>query len=140
MTLAAAAAVAAIVGTVATTAVTVQSSLQQASAAKAEAKSREQQAAFQEEQSRRQSQMLIGKQIAMGAASGVDVTSGSPLFMELDSVRQGELEAQNIRHQGALAVSSKKYEASMAMSRIPGTIVGGVASGASTVLGNWVKK
>ena len=124
----------------------------QAKGARAEAKSIEEQAAFQEGQSRRQSRMLIGKQVASGAASGVDITSGSPLFMELDSVRQSELEALNIRHQGALGSASKKFEARMAKAKIPGIIMGGVAQaggaaaagmsaggagGGGSVLGNW---
>lgn len=124
----------------------------QAEGARAEAKSIEEQAAFQEGQSRRQSRMLIGKQIAAGAASGVDITSGSPLFMELDSVRQAELDALNIRHQGALGSASKRFEARMAKARIPGIIMGGIsqaggslalastaggAGGGGSVLGNW---
>jgi hypothetical protein len=91
--------------------------------------------------------MLIGKQIAVGAASGVDITSGSPLFMELDSVKQAELEALNIRHQGALGSASKKFEARMAKARIPGIIMGGVAQaggalaagGDKSVLAGWMK-
>ena len=119
----------------------------QSKGANQEAKSIEEAAAFQEQQSRRQSRMMIGKQVAIGAASGVDITSGSPLFMELDSVRQAELEALNIRHQGALGSASRKYEGKMAKARIPGIIIGGVAQaggalsagGDKSVLAQWMK-
>lgn len=118
----------------------------QAKGAKSEAKSIVEQAAFQEQQSRRQSALAIGKQVATGAASGVDITSGSPLFMELDSIRQAELDALNIRHQGALGAASKKFEARMAKARIPGIIMGGIAGagggltagGSNSVLSQWM--
>lgn len=99
----------------------------QAKAANFEARSIEEQAAFQEQQSRRQSALAIGKQVATGAASGVDITSGSPLFMELDNVRQAELEALNIRHQGALGAASKRFEGRMARAQKAGIILGGVS-------------
>lgn len=108
----------------------------QAKGAKFEAKSIEEQAAFTERQSRRQSALAIGKQVATGAASGVDITSGSPLFMELDSVRQAELEALNIRHQGALGAASKRFEARMAKAQIPGIIIGGISKAAGGFAGS----
>lgn len=126
----------------------IQQASGQAKAAKAEAKSIEAQTAFQEQQSRRQSRMAIGKMVAIGAASGVDITSGSPLFMELDSVRQAELDALNIRHQGALGAASKRFEARMAKARIPGIILGGVANtagmlsagGSNSILSQWMSR
>jgi hypothetical protein len=142
-----AAAALSVLGSVGTMLSGIQQANAQAKGARSEAKSIEEQAAFQEQQSRRQSRMLIGKQIAVGAASGVDITSGSPLFMELDSVKQAELEALNIRHQGALGSASKKFEARMAKARIPGIIMGGVAQaggalaagGDKSVLAGWMK-
>lgn len=92
-------------------------------AAKLERKTIRDEAQFQEQQSRRQSQMAIGKQVAVGAASGVDITSGSPLFMELDSVRQAELEALNIRHRGELAMAAKTLEIRKARARKFGVIL-----------------
>jgi len=110
----------------------VQQARSQAKAFDAEAKSIKYQAQFEEKQSRRQSAMLIGKQIATGAAAGVDITSGSPLFMELDSVRQAELEALNIRNQGRNAAAGRKFAARMTRAQIPGIIMGGVAKLAGT--------
>ena len=108
----------------------------QAKAAKAEARSIADQAAFDEQQYRRKASIAIGKQNAMGAASGLDITSGSPLFMELDNIRQAELDALNIRHQGALDVASKRFEARMAKAQIPGILLGGAAKGGS-LLSSW---
>lgn len=112
-------------GTVLQTVSEVQAANSRAKGARAEAKSIERQAAFTELQSRRQSAMAIGKMVATGAASGVDITSGSPLFMELDSVRQAELEALNIRHQGAQGAAAKRFEARMAKASRTGIIIGG---------------
>jgi len=126
-------------GTVGQTLSQIQQTRGQASALRAEAKSIKYQSQFEERQARRQSQMAIGKQVAMGAASGVDITSGSPLFMELDSVRQGELEALNIRNQGRNAANARKFGAKMETRKIPGQILGGVANLAgASMLSQWV--
>lgn len=126
----------------------IQQARAQAKGANAEAKAIQQQSAFEEQQSRRRSRMAIGQQVATSAASGVDITSGSPLFAELDSVRQAELEALNIRQQGKYGVAGKRFEARMATSRIPGIIMGGVAQtgsllsagGSNSVLSQWMSR
>ena len=111
-----------------------------------EATSARQSAAFEETQFRRRAALLLGKETAIGAASGVDITSGSPLFSELDNVRQAEIEALNIRRTGELTATSREFEArmarykgSVASSQIPGTILGGLASGAGAGLSSWSK-
>lgn len=136
------------VGAVGSTLSGVQQARGQARAATAEAKSIRQQSAFEEQQYRRTARMAIGQQVATGAASGVDITSGSPLFMELDSIRQAELEALNIRQQGKYGAASKRFEARMAKSRIPGIIMGGAAGvgqgltagGNNSILSQWTRR
>jgi hypothetical protein len=64
------------------------------------------------------------------------VTSGSPLFMELDSVKQAELDALNIRHQGELGVASKQFQARMAKAQIPGIIIGGLSKAGGAFAGS----
>lgn len=115
----------------------IQQANAQAKAANAEARSIADQAAFDEQQYRRKASIAIGKENAMGAASGLDITSGSPLFMELDNIRQAELDALNIRHQGQLGVASKQFQARMAKAQIPGIIMGGMAKSGSTLSSWW---
>lgn len=112
----------------------------QAQAAENEAQTIRETADFEERQLRRRTGLLLGKQAAIGAASGLDITSGSPLFMELDNVRQAELEALNVRRTGQLGASAKEYEARLARfqgqrakASIPGIIFGGLAQGGSVL-------
>ena len=104
-----------------------------------EAESIRQAAQIQERQARRRATLLMGQTQATSAASGLDLSTGSPLFTALDNARQAEIEALNIRRSGALGAMGKSYEASLAESTIPGTIVGGVAQGAGTVLSSWMQ-
>ena len=104
----------------------VQASRGQAKAAEAEAKSLREQAAFDERESRQRARRVIAKGRAVGAASGVDIGSGSPLLLELESAREAELEAQAIRAGGLNRVAGKKFESRLARGRIPGQIAGGV--------------
>lgn len=108
----------------------------QSRAAKTTAKTIQQQSAFDEAQARRRASLSMGSMVATSAATGVDITSGSPLFMELDSAKQAELDAMNIRRQGNLAASAKRFEARMARAQIPGNILGAVAKGGS-ILSQW---
>jgi hypothetical protein len=148
-------AIAGVVATIIAAGISTYASYQQAeaqqSAAKTERKLREQEAqsaseaaAFAEAQSRRRSRLLQGKQFAMLAAAGIDPTEGSPLLAEMDTVRQGELEALNIRTQGARAASASTFEAQLAKSRASYyggqkgyAIAGGVAGATSSILSVW---
>jgi len=129
-----------------------QSQVQQ-QAAKAEGKFREQEAesarqsaAYEETQYRRRLALLLGKQGAIAGASGLDITSGSPLTMELDNARQGELEALNVKRTGDVGASAREFEARMARQRAVFAgqsggfaLAGGITSGASSILGSWSK-
>ena len=53
--------------------------------------------ALEEQQKRRETQALLGKQKAAMAANGVDLTFGSPLDTIVDSAVLGELDALTIR-------------------------------------------
>lgn len=139
-----------VISTVAAVGSTI-SSLQQADAqsdaaeAQAQASEREAQTIretgeFEERQFRRKAGLLLGKQAAIGAASGLDITAGSPLFMELDNIRQVELEALNVRRTGQLGSSAKEFEARLSrfqgqriQSSKPGIIFGGLAQGGSVL-------
>lgn len=109
-----------------------------------EAESARQNAAYQEKQYRRRVALLLGKQAAIIGATGVDPTVGSPLLMELDSIKQGELEALNIRRTGAVSAFGQEYEARLARQRaaFAGTrkgfaIASGVVGTSTSILGSW---
>lgn len=109
-----------------------------------EAESLRQSAAFQERQYRTRLAVLLGQQQAISAASGVDISSGSPLLMQLNNVRQGEMEALNIRRTGEVGASGKELEARLARMRAgflntqSGYILGaGAFKAGSSILSGW---
>ena len=144
-------AVTAVVGT----GISVYSNIQQANAAaaaaeseqemrNAEAASAREAAAYEERQFRRRASLLQGKQSAILAASGFDITSGSPNALELDTIQQAELEALNIRRTGEISASSREFEGRLARlrggyakSQIPTMAVGGAFKAGSSILGSW---
>ena len=96
-------------------------------------------AAFAEQQNRRHTMLLLGKQQAIMAAAGVSTTSGSPLLQEVDLVQQAELDALNIRRGGKIEASGREFEARIAKFRrdtargaIPFEIASGVLQAASS--------
>jgi len=125
----------------------------QAEAAKAQSKSLETEAesaraaaAFEEASYRRRAAFLLSKQQAIGAASGLDITTGSPLAQELDNVTQAELEAINIRTSGSITASGREFESRMARYRgtyasgqIPGLAATGALKIGGSVLSSWTK-
>jgi len=117
----------------------IQASRGQAAVAEAEAESIRQQAEFDERESRQRARRVIAKGRAIGAASGVDIGSGSPLLLELDSAREAELEAQAIRASGSNRVAGRQFEARLARGRIPGQIAGGVFR-AGTILSQFINR
>lgn len=117
----------------------IQSARTQSKFAKAEAESARQAAAAEEAADRRRTQRILSKQRAIGAASGVDISSGSLLEFILDSAKEAELSALNIRYGGALKSQSKLQESELAERTIPGIAFGGTAKGA-TILGEWLHR
>lgn len=126
--------------------VAVQQAEQQADEANAIRKQKEEEArqavesaAFQERQLRRRQSILLGKQQAITAAAGVDLTTGTALFAEADFAEQAELEALNVRRTGKIEASGREFEARIAKFRrenargaIPWLIAGGVLSASSS--------
>src|SRR3989442_13522914 len=86
---------------------------QQARAEMLAAHAAEDSAVLADRQARRRSQLLLGKQRAIGAAAGVDISSGSPLALELDNVHEAEIEALSIRRVGTLQAMTLKYAANL---------------------------
>lgn len=113
----------------------------EAQAREDEAKTIRDSASFEEAKTRRRTQILLAKQRAIGAAAGVDIASGTPIFMELDNTRQAELEALNVRRSGAIAAGGREFEGKLLRSKArylrnqkSGIIIGGVLSAASSGL------
>lgn len=100
----------------------------------AEARSIEAQAAFDETQQRRRNRLLLGQANAQAASSGIDISSGSPLLLELDRVKQAEIEALSIRRHGSIQAEGRRYGARLARRSIPWTILGGMLQGGSSFL------
>jgi len=88
-----------------------QQSEAQARLADIEAGSIESAARAEEEADRRRTAKILSKQIATGAAAGIDITSGSALLLELDSAKEAELSALTIRQRGEVGVRGKRQEA-----------------------------
>lgn len=89
------------------------------------------QAAFDERQQRRVGQFFMGERIASAAASGVDVSQGSPLFAALDQAKQNELQALSIRRAGKVRYNRLKFDSLMKKSEIEGDIISGIFGGAN---------
>jgi len=145
-------AIAAVIGTAVSTYAAYAQSQAQQEAAKTEAGFRRQEAesaresaAYEERQQRRRMTLLLGMQNAILEATGVDTTSGSPLLLELDSVRQAELDAQNTRRTGEVSAFGSEFQARLARQRAAaaGTsggfaVAGGVLK-ATSILGQWAE-
>ena len=98
----------------------------------AEARSIDEQTKFDETQQRRKNRLLLGQANAQAAASGVDISSGSPLLLELDRVTQAEIEALSIRRAGSIQAEGRRYGARLARRSIPFTILGGMLGAGSS--------
>lgn len=120
-----------LVGTAYSTYTSMQAAKAAAKGSEMEAQSVENKTEFMEAQQRRENKIMQGRANAVVAASGVDPGSGSPLFMELDRIKQGEMEALSIRQGGQMAAMSARYEGKLHRGRIPSIIGAGVGQGGS---------
>jgi len=100
----------------------------------------------EEDSKRRETASLAGRQRAVMAANGVDITMGSPLQVLGDTSKMGELDAISIRSDAerqatALRNQSQLYgmEASSATSAGRIGAFGTVLSGVGTVADKWYK-
>lgn len=129
-----------VLGTVGSTIANVQASDVNAKALDAQARSQLQQAEFDETQQRRENKFFLGDAIAKGAASGVAITSGSPLLHELDRVKQTEMQALNIRYRGQNEANASRFQSRMTRRQIPFQIIGGAAQAGSSILSSYAAK
>ena len=102
-----------------------------------EAQSVESAAAYDEGQVRRSTALARGTANAQAAASGVQISTGTSLFHELDRVKQSELEALNVRRTGAVRAQGLRYGANMERKKIPFDILSGVAGTAASALSGY---
>lgn len=109
------------------------SQVQGASAAAAQGNELAKQAISQARQdeftNRRQSTAVIAKQRATMAAAGLEIDSGTPLELTLDSAYNAELNALNIRKQGEYNANYYRTQARRSKAQIPGMIFGGLLKG-----------
>jgi hypothetical protein len=78
---------------------------------------------------RRKSTALIAKQKAGAAAAGLDISTGTPNELLLDSAYNAELNALNIRKQGRFNADYYKTQARRSKAQIPGLLFGGLLKG-----------
>ena len=133
--MAAAAAGMAVAGSIFGTVAKVQEADLTAKSLQSEARSIEEQATFDARQQQRRNRLVQGEANAQAAASGVSLSSGSPLLLELDRVKQGEIERQSIIRAGSIAAEGRRYGARLARRSIPMTILGGILSAGSAAAG-----
>jgi len=84
---------------------------EQAAAAGAEAKAKREQAAREEEIHREKLKRLMGTQRAVFGAAGVDISSGTPLSILLETAEEGEREAEYIRYGGNVEAVRSEQQA-----------------------------
>lgn len=111
----------------------VQQAESEAEFAEAEGVAAREKAAFGERQFRKRARIAQAKSVAIGAAAGFDITSGSTLLQELENAREAEIEALGIRRTGEITEATKRFEAKIARRSKTGIIVGGVAKGATVL-------
>lgn len=109
----------------------VKAAKQRAQLSELEATNIRQSADFQERQFRRDVRFALGRQRAITAAAGVDPGSGSPMLLAIDSAKQAEIEALNIRRTGQRGAAAKLFQARLERKAIPGIIAGGIFQGIS---------
>jgi hypothetical protein len=103
----------------------------QAKSEQAQARSIEQDTAFQIQQQQRDTKIQAGTNNATMAASGLDITRGSPLFQQLDLAKQSEIEKQSIQRSGTIAANNLRFDARMTRRQIPFQIARGAMQSAS---------
>lgn len=111
----------------------------QASALDAQAKAQQQQTNIAVNAERRQNAKVLAKQEAIGAASGLDTSTGTPLEMALDTAYTGELNALNLKNQGQMRVQSLKAKARSTRTAGLFNAIGGAISNSGTFLSQFLK-
>ena len=102
-----------------------------AQALQSQARSVEEDTKFQIQQQQRDAKIQAGEQNATMAATGLDITRGSPLFQQLDFAKQTEIEKQSIQRSGNIEAANKRFDARMTRRQIPFQIARGAMQSAS---------
>ena len=102
-----------------------------AKALQSQARSVEEDTKFQIQQQQRDAKIQAGEQNATMAATGLDITRGSPLFQQLDFAKQTESEKQSIQRSGNIEAANKRFDARMTRRQIPFQIARGAMQSAS---------
>jgi hypothetical protein len=92
----------------------------------AQARGIEEDTHFQLRQFGREAKLKAGSNVAQAAASGVDITKGSPLFAELDFAKQAAIESESIRRSGKMGYDSKKFQSRLAKQQMTFNLINGV--------------
>lgn len=98
----------------------------QQSAAKQQARAAQDEAAYQADRLRDRRERVLGSQRAGLAASGVDISQGSPLDLLTSTATEAELDIQSTLAGGANRSASAKYQGQVAMRQ---GLMGAVGSG-----------
>jgi hypothetical protein len=108
-----------------------------------QAQATEYEAQYAEEQSRTRTKQLLGRQRALYAKAGVDISSGSPLEIMASTAGQGEREALMIQRQGKEQAKMLRWYGKVAkiagkragQAGTTGGIMSGIATGVSMGIG-----
>lgn len=103
----------------------------QAKSMQAKARSIEEDTKFQVQQQQREVKIAAGSNVATMAASGLDITRGSPLFRQLDFAKQSEIEKQSIQRSGTIEANNARFNARLIRRQIPFQIARGAMQSAS---------
>lgn len=126
--------IAAATSAVATVASTVSATQQASAQSKADRDAAQQSIAaaqLDESADRRRSSQIIAKQQATAAASGLDISSGTPLELEMNSAFNAEMNALKIRQQGVMDKNYYMNRSRQARAQVPGLLFQGIGSLAS---------
>ena len=115
-------------GTLFSTVSQIQQARGQAESDEAAGKAAVESARQEEFSDRRRSAQIIAKQQAGAAASGLDIDSGTPLELMMDSAFNAELNALKIRKQGEYDKAFYKDRARSSRRAIPGIAFQGLTS------------
>lgn len=119
----------------------ISSRMSESAQRQAEAKAIMQQTRMKERQQYAEAADVAAKQRNIGAAAGLDTTSGSPLSQMIDTITTGEKNAQNTYTQGRLLASQRRAEASQAggFGGYAGAFADALNSKSGSILSQWIQ-
>jgi hypothetical protein len=84
-------------------------------------------------QQQRDARLKAGTNNATLAASGVDITRGSPLWDALDLAKQSEIQKQSIQRSGAIEANNVRFQSRMTRRQMPFQIAQGALRSANVL-------